>query len=75
MHIQLHKADAPSYWPRLIKVGEDVESSGGYGTERISSQVLVEQKIAMWKAMHVKFQEQVEDYMYSYQASQTASTT
>ena len=42
VHLTLHKADAPSYWPKLLT--PDMETN-------------VEQKIAMWKTMHEKYDE------------------
>ena len=44
VHLQLRKADAPSYWPVLIR--ENMSEVG---------QSLFERKIAMWKAMHNKY--------------------
>ena len=58
VHLQLRKANAPSYWPTMIEEGP---------TE--AGQSLYERKIAMWKAMHIKYIEQVEDYMSSTSAS------
>ena len=33
VHIQLRKADGPSYWPMLIKVADE----SGYGTSQVSN--------------------------------------
>ena len=48
VHIQLRKKDLPSYWQSLVKLPE--------GTD------LIENKVAMWKAMHIKYSESVELY-------------
>ena len=54
VHLKLRKGDAPSYWPTLIRESED---------EKDRQLSLFDRKIAMWKAMHNKYIEQVEDYM------------
>ena len=59
VHLQLRKANAPSYWPTMIKAASEKEESSS----------LFERKIAMWKAMHIKYIEQVEDYMNTYSSS------
>ena len=51
VHLELKKADGPSYWPVLI----DGIAPG--------KQQDVELRIAQWKKMHDKYVEQVEDYM------------
>lgn len=53
VHLQLRKANAPSYWPELLTKSEGVTSN-------------FEDRIAMWKAMHFKYSEIVEDYMHVY---------
>ena len=44
VHLQLRKGDAPSHWPSMI-----AESEGERGMS------LFDRKIAMWKAMHIKY--------------------
>ena len=46
VHLQLRKGDAPSHWPSMI-----AESEG----ERGKKMSLYDRKIAMWKAMHIKY--------------------
>ena len=48
VNIQLKKANGPSYWPKLVDLPDGAD--------------LVKEKVAMWKVMHVKYIEQVEDY-------------
>ena len=57
VHVQLRKANAPSYWPQLIKISDTSDPD-----QPNSGKDMIDQKIAMWKAMHIKYIEQVEDY-------------
>ena len=61
VHLQLRKGNAPSYWPTII---------GESDAERRQLS-LFDRKIAMWKAMHIKYIEQVEDYMDMHGSSAT----
>ena len=58
VQIRLKKANGPSYWPELI-------------TKDQSAGLEEDQRIGMWKAMTLKYAEEVEDYRASYSPSQT----
>ena len=68
VHVQLHKSNGPSYWPQLVKLtGESDPDQPNAGKD------MIEQKVAMWKLMHNKYIEQVEDYQNSYKRRSTPS--